>query len=80
MANKFFGERLKELLDDRGWTAAKFAAHFKIDPSAVSHYMGARSNPETDFLIDIADLFDVSVDWLMGRTVDKFSHKSRIKH
>ncbi len=36
--------------------------------------LGAK--PKYDTLFRIAEFFDVSVDWLMGRTEDRYAHRS----
>ena len=68
MARANFGERLDILLKERGWKQDYFAGVIKVDPSMVSLYVSGKSKPQADFMLDIADIFNVSLDWLMGRT------------
>ena len=68
MARAKFGERLDILLKERGWKQDYFAGVIKVDPSMVSLYVSGKSKPQADFMLDIADIFNVSLDWLMGRT------------
>lgn len=37
--------------------------------------LGAK--PKYDTLLRIADFYDVSVDWLMGRTEDRYAHRRK---
>ena len=37
--------------------------------------LGAK--PKYDTLLRIADFYDVSVDWLMGRTEDRYAHRQK---
>jgi hypothetical protein len=68
MRRKHFSKRLKILLDERHWTHERFAELIGLSVSMISHYKTARSIPPTEQLEDIADLFHVSIDWLLGRT------------
>lgn len=63
-----FNERLKMLREETGYTQEKAAAAIGI-PLRSYHRMetdGAKTHYDT--LIKIADCYEVSVDWLMGRT------------
>lgn len=63
-----FNERLKILREENKFTQEKAAAAIGI-PLRSYHRMetdGAKTHYDT--LIKIADCYDVSVDWLMGRT------------
>ncbi|GGD76262.1 helix-turn-helix domain-containing protein [Paenibacillus nasutitermitis] len=62
------GNRISKLRDDRGWTQEHTAASLGISRAALSHYEKNRREPDTETLSKFADLFHVSVDFLVGRT------------
>lgn len=66
-----FAERLKELRKSKGMTQEKFAENFFITKSAVSKYENGINTPESKLLQNMADFFEVSTDYLLGRTDDK---------
>ncbi|WP_219835810.1 helix-turn-helix domain-containing protein [Paenibacillus sp. R14(2021)] len=62
------GNRIANLRDRRGWTQEQTAVMLGISRAALSHYEKNRREPDTDTLSKFADLFNVSVDYLVGRT------------
>ncbi|NBD23619.1 helix-turn-helix domain-containing protein [Paenibacillus glycinis] len=62
------GSRISKLRDDRGWTQEQTAGLLGISRAALSHYEKNRREPDTETLSKFADLFKVSVDYLVGRT------------
>lgn len=63
-----YGNRIAELREQRGWTQEYLAALLKITRAALSHYEKNRRKPDFETLTQLADLFQVSVDYLIGRT------------
>ena len=62
-------KRLKTLMDEKGVGQVAFAESVKITQSAASDYLKNKNrNLRSDALIRIADYFDVSVDYLLGRS------------
>ncbi|TVY01136.1 helix-turn-helix domain-containing protein [Cohnella terricola] len=62
------GSRLAFLRDQRGLTQEELAASLGISRAALSHYEKNRREPDTETLGKVADLFQVSIDYLVGRT------------
>jgi len=62
------GKRISQLRDKRGWTQEQLAASLGISRAALSHYEKNRREPDTETLTKIADLFRVTIDYLVGRT------------
>ena len=61
--------RLKELRGKHGLTQEQLASIIGVERSSVGKYEGKQSViPSTDILNKIADYFDVSIDYLLGRT------------
>lgn len=53
--------------DGRDMKRDEFAAKVGISAQALSKYLNEGRLPNTAALVKIADKFDVSIDWLMGR-------------
>lgn len=62
------GSRLAFLRDQRGLTQEELATSLGISRAALSHYEKNRREPDTETLGKVADLFQVSIDYLVGRT------------
>lgn len=62
------GSRIAYLRDQRGWTQEQLAASLGISRAALSHYEKNRREPDTETLTKVADLFAVTIDYLVGRT------------
>jgi len=63
-----FAERLKELRERRGLSQYKLAELLGVSPSTVAAWEVGRNEPSYDMLRKIADVFEVSVDYLLGKT------------
>lgn len=63
-----FGERFKELRMEKALTQDKLAQKFSINKSSISRYEKNSQVPENEALQAFSDFFQVSVDYLLGRT------------
>lgn len=63
-----FPEILKELREKKGITQDQLASALHLSKNAISHYEKDVNSPSIETLEKIADIFDVSVDYLIGRT------------
>ena len=63
-----FSERLVELRKSRGLTQKQLAADLQLSELAIQHYEAQRRKPAFDVLLSVADYFDVSLDYLVGRS------------
>ncbi|MGL4606045.1 MAG: helix-turn-helix domain-containing protein [Eubacteriaceae bacterium] len=63
-----FGTRLKRLRINKDMTQQDFAEHFDLNKSSISKYEKDKNLPENQLLTEIADYFNVSVDYLLCRT------------
>lgn len=63
-----FGERLKELRKNKGLTQEDLAKTFYLNKSSISRYENNTQIPENELLQKIADFFNVSLDFLLGRS------------
>lgn len=62
--------RLKELRQSRNISQLKLAMDLGINQNTVSRYETGIYQADYDMLIRLADYFDVSIDYLLGRTSD----------
>lgn len=70
-----FRIRLKMLREDVGYSQQSFADTFGKSQSAVGSWEAGQREPEIDTLIGIADFFGVTLDYLVGRTENKFTQQ-----
>ncbi len=61
-------DRLKELRTARGLTQKDVATQLGMSTRAYSHYEIGDRDPSIELLKAICDFFDVSADYLIGRT------------
>lgn len=59
--------KLKELREQNGISQAKLAQWIGVSRSAVAMWERGASQPDNDTLTELADFFDVTVDYLLGR-------------
>lgn len=60
--------RLKELRKKKGLSQLRMATDLNTTQNTISRYETGEREPGIDELIKIADYFNVSVDYLIGRT------------
>ena len=73
-----FNERIKQLRIDKKLTQKEMANILLITERAYQYYEATR-DPNVETLIRIADCFDISTDYLLGRTDNPNSHKQHNK-
>ncbi len=74
-----FGEIISALRAEKGIYQKELADYLKVSIGTVSNYEQGIHNPDFDTLCSIADFYEVSLDYLLGRTtirsgVDKLNH------
>lgn len=60
--------RLEELRKKKGMTRKDVADHLEIDQSTYGKYELGKRAPDYEILDKLANLFNVSTDYLLGRT------------
>lgn len=65
---KVFAERLTELRKQYKYTQRQMADILGISKPSYMRYENDTSEPTQENLVKIADAFDVSVDYLLGRS------------
>ena len=66
-----FAERFKQLRKQKGLNQEELANIFYSHKSSISRYESGKQIPEIETLKQYADFFNVSVDYLLGRTQNK---------
>ncbi len=67
-----FSKRLNETRKAKGFTAQKMADQLGLALRSYQFYEGGRRSPSLDTLVKIADILNVSTDYLLCR--DEFIH------
>ncbi len=63
-----FSTRFENLLEERGLTQRQLALKLHIAPSTLNGYLRRGREPEFKILIQLAEFFGVSTDYLLGVT------------
>lgn len=63
-----FGDRLRHLRAERDLTQGRIAAQLGVTTAAVGMWERGQREPDGDMLCRIADMFGVSLDYLLGRS------------
>ena len=71
MDSKQIGELLARLRKERGMTQQQVAEYLNVKQNTYSQYEIGVLNYPIDVLCRLADLYQVSVDYLLGRTDEK---------
>ena len=70
MDERSFGERVASLRSTQSLTLQQLGNILGLTKAAVGNLQHGRKKPSVDVLIAIADYFDVSLDYLVGRSDD----------
>lgn len=63
-----FSEQLAALRAEASFTRAQLAEKLNVSVRLISYWENGQRACDFDMLIKIADLFSVSIDYLLGRT------------
>ncbi len=63
-----FGERLRILREESNFTEEQLAEKLGIVKQTISKYEKNQREPKYETLLKIAEIFNVSIDYLFGRT------------
>lgn len=63
--------RIKELRQKKKISQLKLAMDLNMNQNSISRYETEQREADYKTLIALADYFDVSIDYLLGRTDDK---------
>lgn len=62
--------RIRDLREDRDLKQSDVAKAIGIDQKTLSNYETGKTNPDSFAIIKLADFFNVSADYLIGRSSD----------
>ncbi len=68
---EILSERLKECRREKGYTQNQVAIYCDITEKTYQNYELMTREPKIEILIRIADLFETTIDYLVGRTNTK---------
>lgn len=71
-----FSNKLKELRTSKNISQKQIASQLDIADRQYRRYENEEQQPTLPIIIKLADYFDVSLDYLVGRTDNPNSHKS----
>lgn len=63
-------EKLTQARKAAGLTQADIAARLSVSRQAVSRWESGQSKPSTEKLLELARIYDVSLDWLCSDSSD----------
>lgn len=64
---KIFGKRLREVRKSKKIIQQELADRLGIKRNTYSDWENGKTEPTFEILVKLADLFDISLDWLFGR-------------
>ena len=67
--------RIRDLREDADYTQSRVAAYLHCDQSQYSKYERGERPLPLEFAVKLADLYDVSLDYLTGRTDEREAAK-----
>ena len=74
---EILSKRLKACRPEKGFSQWEVAVYCDITEKTYQNYELMTREPRLDILVKIADCFDVSLDYLTGRTDEKGIKKSQ---
>jgi DNA-binding XRE family transcriptional regulator len=74
-----FASILSSLRHDSGLSQKKAADDLGISQALLSHYENGVREPKLEFILKACDYYDVSADYILGRTTDKDSSGMMLK-
>ena len=69
-------QRLRTALKAKGLTQEELAEKVQTTKGTISNYENNHSSPPNEMLAQLADILQVSTDWLLGRVDDELASSS----
>ena len=63
-----FGERLKDMRAEKGISRLQLAENLQVSVRLIAYWENGQRECSFDMLIKIANFFDTSTDFLLGKT------------
>jgi len=68
------GEKLKKLRLEKGVTQKQIADYLSVTPHSVQRFEYGTNKPSLENIAKLADYFEVSTDYLLGRSDNPQQH------
>lgn len=65
-----FGEKLKELRTEKGISQKKLSIDLKYSQSVICDWENSKVEPSATAIVAVANYFNVSTDYLLGKDFD----------
>ena len=75
-----FGNRLRELRASRKMSQSDLAKAIHVSQQAITKWETGKSEPASSAITAVANYFNVSTDYLLGKTLDKTPEKDMTKN
>ncbi|OES45843.1 helix-turn-helix domain-containing protein [Domibacillus iocasae] len=66
--SEILGKNLKLLREKLGYAQKDIAAKIGVKPNTLSGYESGSRTPDPDTMVKLAEIYEVSLDYLLGRT------------
>ena len=63
--NYEIAQRIKKLIDEKGYTKAEIARKLRISPTSVYKWLEAESLPDVQHLLDLSEMLGVTIDYIV---------------
>ncbi|MCL2391224.1 MAG: helix-turn-helix domain-containing protein [Oscillospiraceae bacterium] len=67
------GDRLSELRKNRGLKQSDVSELINVSASSISSYERGKRDPNFDVLTDLSEVYDVTIDYILGKTSSDIS-------
>lgn len=74
-----FGEKIKQLRKQANLTQEELGKKLGVAKNTVSYWESNDSQPSLDTIKEISNLFQVSVDYLLGNEIDDLDEMNKLK-
>ena len=69
-------QRVLELRKEHGWSQAELASKISGDAAQISRYENGRITPSADVVVRLAEVFDVTTDYLLLDDAPRRQHRT----
>lgn len=77
--NKTMGAILSDLRKKNGYSQEQLAKLCNVSKSSISHYETGETLPPIDILVKFADIYDVTIDYILGRCYSDYNFSKLFK-
>lgn len=76
--NVIFSQALSQLRHEKGVSQRQAAQELGVSQALLSHYENGIREPGLTFVVRVCDYYEVSADYLLGRTVNRKSQTGAV--